>query len=315
MPKLSRPRKGSLQFSPRKRAAKLLPSANWKPISSKKEGLLGFIAYKVGMASASVKDTTEKSMTANKNIIMPITILEAPEMKIFSVRFYKSGQVAKDIIVSTDKELKKKLKVPKSPGNLDNAPEFDDIRVIAYSLPSKIKLKKTPDLIELAIQSDNKLEYVKSLVGKEISISDFLDAEEKLVDVRGVTKGKGTQGPVKRFGIDLKFHKSEKGRRTPGSIAPWHPARITFRAPMPGQLGLFSRIEYNKQVLSVSDTKEKDLNPAQGFNGYGKVTGSYIILSGSIPGPSKRQILISKTLRPSKDQSKKKLELMEVFAK
>ena len=49
MPRLSRPRKGSLQFYPRKRAAKQIPSANWKPVTSaiSEEGLLGFIGYNV----------------------------------------------------------------------------------------------------------------------------------------------------------------------------------------------------------------------------------------------------------------------------
>ena len=37
--------------------------------------------------------------------------------------------------------------------------------------------------------------------------------EEGIVDVRGLTKGKGTQGPVKRLGLTLRFHKTEKGQR------------------------------------------------------------------------------------------------------
>ena len=53
MAKLSRPRRGSLQFWPRKRAQKLIPSVNWKIVSSKNSDkpILGFIGYKVGMAS------------------------------------------------------------------------------------------------------------------------------------------------------------------------------------------------------------------------------------------------------------------------
>ena len=81
-----RPRKGSLQFWPRKRAAKFLPSANWKPI--KGEGLLGFITYTAGMASVAIKDDTDKSMTQGKQLIVPATILEVPHMKIFSIRLH-----------------------------------------------------------------------------------------------------------------------------------------------------------------------------------------------------------------------------------
>lgn len=312
MPKRTRPRAGSLQFWPRKRAAKLLPSANWRPISSKEEGFLGFIVYKAGMATAAVKDLTEKSMTQNKQITIPVTILEAPPMKIYSVRFYKHGKVLTEIQVAADKELKKKVRLSKTPKNLTNAPEdYEDIRVIVYTLPKKTKIKKTPDLIELAIQSDNKLEFVKKFIGKEITLSDFVKTD--LVDVRGVTKGKGIQGPIKRFGATLRFHKSEKGVRKIGSIGPWHPARVTFRVPMAGQMGYHSRLAYNLKIISYGKIAEKDINPKGGFSNYGKIISSFIILKGSVPGPAKRQILITPSFRPSKLQSKKKFEFLEVL--
>ena len=314
MSKLSRPRKGSLQFYPRKRAAKFLHRVNWTPISSQ-EGLLGIIAYKVGMASALVKDTKEKSLTAKKQLTIPVTILEVPSMKIFSVRFYKNSKPLTEIIVSNDKELKRKLKVPKTLKSLekDIPKSYDDIKIIVYSMPKQTSIKKTPDLIELAINAKNKLEYVKSFIGKEISFQEFLKSE--LLDVRGLTTGKGFSGPVKRFGITLKAHKSEKGVRRPGSLAPWHPARVTFRTPQAGQLGLFSRIIYNLKVIHSGKISESDINPITGFKHYGKIKTSYIILSGSVQGPSKRQLLLTPSFRPSKIQSKKKLEFMELYTK
>src|SRR3990172_12174219 len=108
------PRKGSLQFWPRKRASKLLPSVNWTAINSDSKGLKGFICYKAGMASAYVKDNTEHSMTKGKKIVLPVTILECPSMKILSVRFYKNGLVSKEILAENlDKELKRKIKMAK----------------------------------------------------------------------------------------------------------------------------------------------------------------------------------------------------------
>lgn len=317
MPKLSSPRKGSLQFYPRKRVAKVLPSANWKPISAKEQGLLGLIAYKVAMATAIVKDTTEKSMTINKRISIPVTILEAPNMKIYSVRFYKSKKVLTEMTVSNDKELKRKLKIPKTIKNLEKIPEdYEDIRVLICSIPKQTSVKKTPDIIEMAIQADNKeskLEFVKSLIGKEITLSEFL--KYPLLDARGVTKGKGMQGPVKRFGITLRHHKSEKGVRKVGSIGPWHPARVTFRVPMAGQLGLFSRVHYNNKVIESGTIKDKDINPKAGFKHYGKIKSSYLVIKGSIQGPAKRQILLTPSFRPSKYQLKKKFEFIELITK
>ena len=92
MPTRKSPRKGSLQFWPRKRAAKFLPSVNWDAIDSGKN-LKGFICYKAGMVSVAVKDNTPNSMTKGKEIVIPATILECPPLKIFSVRFYKNNKV------------------------------------------------------------------------------------------------------------------------------------------------------------------------------------------------------------------------------
>jgi large subunit ribosomal protein L3 len=311
MPRTSRPRKGSLQFYPRKRIEKRVPSVNWKVVSG--EGILGFITYKVGMASAIVKDNTANSMTKGKKIVIPVTILEAPSMKIFSVRFYKNGKVLKDVVVSNDEDLKRVLKVPKEIKPFDSqVPEgYDNITAIVYSIPKQTSVKKTPDISEIALGNTNKLEFVKSLIGKELSLSDF--AKTELLDVRALTKGKGLVGPVKRFGITLKQHKSEKGVRRPGSLAPWKPSRVTFRTPMAGQLGMFTRIHYNLKNIISGNIKERDINPSSGFMHYGKIRSGYIIVKGSVQGPSKRQVLVTPSFRPSKDTTKHKYEFMELL--
>ena len=316
MSRPSRPRSGSLQFYPRKRAAKFLPRVNWHDVSdtNKNEGLLGFIAYKVGMATALLKDNTPKVMSSGRQIAMPVTILEVPPMKIFAVRFYKNKQVVKEIIVSNDKELKRKLKLPKNLKKFEEnlPPDYNDIHVLVYSLAKQTSIKKTPDLIELAFNAPNKLEFVKSLIGKEISLSELKIPE--IVDVRGLTKGHGTTGPVKRFGIKLKFHKSEKGVRRPGSLGPWHPHHVTFRAPMAGQHGLFSRITYNLHIIQKGKISEKDINPKSGFKNYGKIKTSFVIVHGSVQGPEKRQLILTPAARPSKLQVKKKFEFLELAA-
>src|SRR3989304_7214773 len=143
----SKPRHGSLQFWPRKRAEKQIPSVNGSVVKGdgKSDSLLGFITYKAGMATALVKDMTDKSMTQGKKIYMPVTILEAPNMKIYSVRFYKYGKVLKDVVVSADKVLNRVILAPKQPKNLEQEvpKEYDEIRVIVYSIPSQTAIKKT----------------------------------------------------------------------------------------------------------------------------------------------------------------------------
>ena len=317
MPQIRRPRRGSLQFYPRKRASKLLPSVNWNPvsksISDKEQGLLGFIAYKAAMSTVLIKDATPKVQSSGKQVATPATILEVPNAKIFSVRFYKNNSLIKEVVVSNDKELKRKLKVPKvlKPFDSQVPSDHDNVQVIIYSISKQSEIKKTPDLLEVAIKASDKLNYVKSILNKELSFEDFVKVD--LFDVRGVTIGRGLTGPVKRFGLGLKQHKSEKGVRRPGSLGPWHPARVTFRAPMAGQVGLFTRVIYNLRLLSKGRISEKNINPKGGFKNYGEIKSSFIIIKGSVQGPVKRPVVITAAFRPSKLQSKEKLEFIEVL--
>jgi large subunit ribosomal protein L3 len=311
MPTRKSPRKGSLQFWPRKRAAKFLPSVNWKAIDSEKP-LKGFIAYKAGMASAAIKDNTEHSMMKGKQKIIPVTILECPQMKIFSVRFYKNGKVFGEMLAENlEKELKRKVKLPKKASKkLESfTGEFDDLKIIAYSLVRKTGLKKKPDMVEIGLNGTykEKLDYVKKNLGKEISVLDIFE-NKSLIDIRGLTKGKGFQGPVKRFGIKLKKAKSEKGRRRPGSIGPWHPARVIFRVPMAGQLGMFTRVTYNNKIIDIGKAENKFRN----IKNYGDIKTDYIIVQGSIQGTSKRQLILTSPLRPTKKQIKKDYDLIEI---
>ena len=315
MPTRRSPRKGSLQFWPRKRANKFLPRVNWNFINSGKN-LKGFICYKAGMVSGYVKDETAHSMTKGKNIIIPMTVLECPPIKIFSVRFYKNNKVAGEVLAeSLEKELKKKLKLPKDKTKIKKIgdmklEDYEDIKIIAYSIVKKSGLKKKPDLAEIGINGslEEKMNFIKDNLNKEISVLDVFE-KGQLVDLRGLTKGKGLQGPVKRFGIQLKVSKSEKGRRKPGSLGPWHPARVTFRVPMAGQLGMFTRVIYNNKIIDLKKASEK---PIKNLKNFGDIKTDYILVYGSIQGPAKRQLILSHALRETRKQLKKDYELLEI---
>lgn len=311
MPEKNAPRKGSLQYVPRKRAGKFLPKTNWKSINTGKS-LKGFIAYKAGMISIKVKDSTPNSMTKDQDIILPATILECPQMKIYSVRFYKNGEVKKDVLTGNfDKELKKKLKPTKKQlDNLDSVEDYDDVSVIVYSIPKKTNIKKSPDVTEVGLNGsvEEKMNFIKENLNKEISVSDLFE-EGQLVDFRGTTKGKGFEGPVSRFGLKLKSIKSEKGQRRPGSLGPWHPARTTFRAAQAGQGGMHTRMEVNKKIISISRASEQEI---KNIKNYGDVKSDYMIIYGSVLGPAKRQLLLTAPQRESKEQSKKSYELLEI---
>lgn len=317
MGKISRPRRGSLQFWPRKRARKLLPSITWSKILERnnEKNLLGFIGYKVGMATAYVLDNTPDSMTKNKRIVIPVTLVECPSVKILSARFYKNSKVISEVLSnSLNKELRRKIKVPKEvKKKLEDVKDYDDIKVIVYSNVKTTAIKKTPDVAEIGLGGslENKMNFVKENLDKEIAVKKVFE-NMQVVDIRGVTKGKGIQGAVKRFGIGLRQHKAEKGRRRVGSLGPWHPAHVTFRTPMAGQTGLFTRAIYNSKIIDIGNIHEKNINKKSGFKKFGNIKTDYIILGGSISGPAKRAVLITYPLRVTRKQSKKMYNLIEL---
>src|SRR3989344_954150 len=97
------------------------------------------------------------------------------------------------------------------------------LTVVVYTQPKLTGIgKKRPEIFEIALGGSikDKFEYAKQNIGKEIKITDIFK-EGELVDIHGVSKGKGTQGPVKRFGISIRSHKAEKTKRGPGSLGGW----------------------------------------------------------------------------------------------
>jgi large subunit ribosomal protein L3 len=82
---------------------------------------------------------------------------------------------------------------------------------------------------------------------------------------------------------------------------------------MAGQLGLFTRIQYNSKIIKIGNISKENINPKQGWRHYGNIKNEYLIIQGSVPGPAKRQLLITRTLRPTRSQVKKKYEFVRLY--
>ncbi len=306
MPTTRRPRKGSLQYWPRKRARRSFARVRARLTGEPR--LLGFAGYKAGMTHCIVVDNRASSLTKGEDIFIPTTVIECPPLKILSIRFYKktpSGLMLANEVLSKDinKELSKRIILPKKEPKLDSvkSEDYDDIRVMVYTQPKLIGFKKKPELFEMRIGGSlqEKFAYAKDNLGKEINVKDILK-EGQQVDVHAVTKGKGFQGPVKRFGIGLKSHKSEKSRRQPGSLGPWRgQGGIMWRVAHAGQHGYHTRTEYNKRLIKIGE-RAKEINPKGGFLRYGNIKNPYILVKGSVAGTSKRLIRIAPAIRKNK---------------
>lgn len=268
-------------------------------------GLSGFAGYKAGMSHAIVTDNTD-SHTKGEDLFLPVTVIECPPLRIFGIRCYRQdsygARVASEAVFRTDKRLARKLRLPrKDPsekwaefeGQLGS---FSDVRILAHTQPWLIERKKTPEILEMALGGtvQEKLAYAKERMGKEVRVDEVLKEGQQL-DFYGVTKGKGYQGPVKRFGIQLKGHKSEKGRRAPGNLGPWTGNR-SWTVAHAGQMGFHNRLERNKLLLQVG---AGNITPAGGFLHYGTVNSQYILVKGSVQGTAKRLLRFSVAAKPA----------------
>lgn len=301
-----KPRSGSMQFWPRKRARRETPRVrHWPKAKDAKVMPLGFGGYKVGMTHViyqrQKKGAAKKGAT--EEVSCPVTIVECPPLRVAAVRLYKQGyrgiHVAHEVHFPAAKELQRKVsvseKVSENPLENVSLEGVVDLRVMVYSQPSLTTIgKKKPELFELPLGGNlqEKLAWVKEHSNKEIHVSDVFKAGQQ-VDSVAVTKGKGFQGPVKRFGVSLRRHKSEKVVRGPGSLGPWcGQGHVMYRVAHAGQTGYHLRTEYNKWLLRVG-TNPQDINTSSGYLHYGVVKNPYLLVKGSLQGPAKRFLLFT----------------------
>ena len=309
MPAPHHHKRGSMGYSPRKRAARETPKLSSWPEGGDTPKIQGFAGYKAGMTHAFVEDYRPTSTTSGQEVQIPVTVLEVPPMQIAAVRFYEHTPYGFKTITEIwstklKKELARILPIPKkkSTRSWDDIEELkiDDIRVIAYTQPKLVTgvPKKKPELMELRIGGGTireRIKYAKGLIDKDIQITDFAH-EGDMIDVVAVTKGKGFQGSVQRWGVKLLHHKNSKHRRMTGTLGPWHPSYVMSEVPQAGQMGYHQRTEYNKRILKIGENGE-EITPNGGFIKYGIIRNNYILLHGSVPGPVKRMVRLRDPIR------------------
>jgi large subunit ribosomal protein L3 len=270
-----------------------------------KSSLLGFAGYKVTNLNVLSVDDREKTPNYGKNFMNSSTLIATPPLKIIGIRAYAETAYGKNAILDAfakdnDKYLSKKASFKYKEGKLDeiNA-HIDKIKhvvAIVSSYPATASLsQKKPFVWEIPIggkDTKTKIDYVVSNFGKQVNIKDVFETGQ-FIDISAITRGKGIEGPITRFGVKRKQHKSRKSVRALGTLGPISPAVVTYTVPRQGQRGFHQRTEYNKRILIISNS-EKDndfkINPDGGFEHFGMIKYDYIIVKGSVPGVPKRLV-------------------------
>ncbi len=275
-----------------------------------------------------------------KEAVEAVTILETPPMVAVGVVGYvatANGLRAKTTVWAThlSDELKRRFyknwyhskkkaftkyaaKAAKDPATINSKldmikKECAVVRVLIHTQIGKIGIRqKVANLLEVQVNGGDvakKVDFAKSLFEQEIDVSKVF-AEGETIDVCGVTRGRGYNGVISRWGVTRLPRKTHRGLRKVACIGAWHPARVKATVARAGQLGYFHRTEIGKRILRIgkkgvsnsasteADLTEKGITPLGGFPHYGEINEDWIMLKGCIAGAKKRCVTLRKALLP-----------------
>lgn len=127
-------------------------------------------------------------------------------------------------------------------------------------------------------------------LGQEIKADIFADGE--IVDVQGISKGKGYQGVIKRHNQSRgpMSHGSQYHRGV-GSLGTLLPMHVLKGKKLPGHMGNATTTIQNLEVVSVD------------------LENNVILVKGNVPGP-KKSLVIIKTAIKKGDVKKESVELV-----
>lgn len=334
--KYEAPRHGSLGFLPKKRCNK----GKGKIKSFPKDNpnipchFTASIAYKAGMTHVVREVNSPGSKLNHKDVVEAVTIVETPPIKIVGIVSYiktARGMRSFKTIWSNDlsdsfrrnyyKNWYKSKKKAFSHYKYDSdcvTKKFEKIkkycsiiRCIGASNVKETGLKqKKADILEIQINGgsfEEKVRFSEKMLGKEVSISDIFSQDE-LIDVIGITKGKGFAGVITRWGVTKLPRKTHRGSRKVACVGSWHPSRVAYTVARAGQNGFHHRTQINVKIYRIGKSLDiknaftdyentpKNINPMGGFPRYGVIRSDFLILRGCLMGPKKRVLRLRKSL-------------------
>jgi len=322
------PRRGSLAYSPRIRAKSMEARIRaWPKVDSDEPRILAHCGFKAGCVQIVSIDDRDKTPNAGKQLVSLGTVLVTPPVLILGIRGYSkdhNGLHAEFDVYAEDipKHIAKEITLKnKDKDALENAEKRlkkikEIFAIIAVSPRAAGLEQKKPYIFEALVDGGDiqkQFAYVKEVLGKEIKIDQIFETGAT-VDVAAITKGKGWQGVIQRWGVKKKQHKSRKTVREVGSLGPISPQSVMYTVPRAGQMGFHQRTEYDKRIMVMgnADDEKTKINPDGGYKHFGLVKGDFVILKGSVPGTYRRLIKLRSQIRnaPAKVNKPNILEIV-----
>lgn len=349
--KFEAPRHGHLGFVPRHRSKR--PGArgrvrNWPKDNPKdKVHLTAFLGYKAGMTHIVREVNKVGSKIHKKEVVEAVTIIETPPMVVVGLKaFYQSpfgpkslgtvwahhlstafrrrfvskwSRSAKSAFSTHSSEYYTKLNRRSRRFTLEKFVKYGKVvRLLAHTQIGKIRIgNKKAHLAEIQINGGSVAQKVKfgyQLLEKFVAVDQVFKVNE-MIDIIGISKGKGFNGVIKRFGVRRLPRKTHKGLRKVACIGAWHPARVSWAVARAGQMGYHNRTLANKKIyllgksirtpegrkagMTSTDLTEKSINPMGSFKNYGTVREDFVMVKGSVLAPPKRVVVLRKGILPS----------------
>jgi large subunit ribosomal protein L3e len=327
-----------------------------KEDASKPCQLTAFLGYKAGMTHiVRIVNRTGAKMH-EKQVVEAVTVVETPPVTVVGVvgyvetprglralttvwaehlseevrrRFYKNWYRSKKKAFTnyTKKYASAESKKQSIDRELERIAKYCKyVRAIVHTQVSKVKIgQRKANIMEIQINGgksiQDKVNWAVEHFEKDIPVKSVFEQNE-MVDIIGVTKGKGFEGVTMRWGTKKLPRKTHKGLRKVACIGAWHPSRVQFQVSRAGQNGYHHRTEMNKKIYRIGDAivqadgtrkedqgttfydlTKKSINPMGGFPHYGLVEQDFLMLKGCVMGPKKRVITIRKTVKPKNDRA------------
>merc|ERR1712072_704772 len=347
--KFEAPRHGSLGFLPKKRCTKAKGKIKSFPLDSTevKPHLTAFMGYKAGSTHICRDVDKSGSKAHKKEVVESVTVIEAPPMIVVGMvgyietprglksittawaqhlsneckrRFYKNWGACKGKQKAFTRYAKKYTEGTGIEKEKERITKYCTIlRVLCHTQIGKIGLRqKKAHICEIQVNGganmSDKVQFAQDLFEKPVSIGGVFEQNE-MIDTIAISKGKGYEGVVTRWGVTKLPRKTHKGLRKVACIGSWHPSRVKFTVARAGQNGYHHRTELNKKVYKIAkgvrgadgkitqnnattefDLTVKGITPLGGFPHYGEVNEDYIMLKGQVCGVKRRVITVRKTL-------------------
>jgi large subunit ribosomal protein L3 len=160
---------------------------------------------------------------------------------------------------------------------------FDDVKPHRSTLPEIGHARKASTAPKQFVREIRLAEATDKAVGDTVTVEIFQENEVKYVDVVGVTKGRGYQGGMRRwgFGGQPASHGTERKHRSPGSIGGRASNAGTGRpkkgAKKAGQMGHVRRTAQCQALVGVDTDK------------------NLLLIRGSVPGPTGGYVMVQRS--------------------